>query len=77
MHSIDFFGTEDDKEEYSCSPSQLIDTSGVCDEALGHREGGNCSQINAFFNFSPSRISSHKEGLCLLDYVEEKYVLHA
>ena len=77
MHSIDLFGAKDDKEEQSCSPSLLIDTSGVCDEALGHKEGGNSSQINAFFNFSPSGISSNKGGLCLLDSVEEKYDLHA
>ena len=77
VHSIDLFGTEDDKEEYSCSPSQLIDTSGVCDEALGHKEGGNRSWINSFFDFSPSRISRHKEGLCLLNSVEEKYDIHA
>ena len=77
VHSIELFGTENDKEEYSCSPSPLIDTSGVCDEALGHKEGGNSSQINAFFNFSPLGISSHKEGLCLLDSIEEKDDLHA
>ena len=70
MHSIDLFGTKDDKEEQSCSPSPLIDTSEFCDEALGHKEGGKSSQINSFFDFSPSGISSHREGLCLLDFVE-------
>ena len=49
VHSIDLFGTEDDKEEQLCSPSSLIDASGICDEALGHKEGGNNSQINVFF----------------------------
>ena len=77
VHSIDLFRIEDDKQEQSFSPSLLIDTSGVCDEALGHKEWGNGSQINAFFNFSPSGISSHKEGLCLLDSVKENDYLHA
>ena len=44
---------------------------------MGQKEGGNSSQINSFFNFSPSRISSHREELCLLDSVEEKDDLHA
>ena len=70
MHSIELFGIEDDKEKWSCSPSLLIDTSVVYDEALGHKGGGNSSQIYALFDFSPSGISSHREGLCLLDFVE-------
>ena len=44
---------------------------------MGHKEGGNSSQINAFFDFSPSGISSHGEGLCLLDSVEENDDIHA
>ena len=76
VHSIDLFGTKDDREEQSCNPSLLINTSGVCDEKLGHKEGDNSSQINAFFYFSPSRISSHGGILCLLDSIEEKYDLH-
>ena len=63
VHFINLFGTENDKNEQSCNPSQVIETSRVCDEALGHEEEGKGSQINSFFNFSPSGISSHKEGL--------------
>ena len=76
VHSIDVCGTKDDKEEQSCSPSLLIDTSGICDEALGHKERGNSSQINSFFDFLPLGISSYREGLCLFDFVEERDDLH-
>ena len=44
---------------------------------MGHKEGGNSSQINAFFEFLPSGISPHREGLCFLDSVEERDDLHA
>ena len=39
---------------------------------MDHKERGEGSQINASFNLSHSEISSHKEGLCLLDSVGEK-----
>ena len=77
MHSINLCGTEYDKEEQSCSPTLLIDTSGICDEALGHKEGGNSSQMNSLFDFSPSEISSHGERSGLLDSIEEKGDPHA
>ena len=77
VHSIELFGTKYYKEEQSCSPSPLIDTLGVCDEALGHKEGGNSSKINSFFEFLRLGISPHREGLCLLDVVEERDDLHA
>ena len=39
---------------------------------LDHKARGEGSQINASFNLSHSEISSHKEGLRLLDCVGEK-----
>ena len=77
VHSIDLCGTKDDNREYLCSPSLLIDASRICDEALGHKERGNSSQINSFFDFLLSGISPYREGLCLLDSVEEKDDPHA
>ena len=49
-----------------------MDKSVFCNEALDHKERGEGSQINASFNLSHSEISSHKEGLGLLDSVGEK-----
>ena len=77
VHSINLCGKQEDKEEHLCNHSPFIDTSGICDEELGHKEGGNSSQINSLFDFSLSKISSHREGLCWFDAVEERVGLHA
>ena len=77
MHSIKLCGKEDEKEEQSCNPSLSTDMSGVCDEVLSHEEGGSSPQINKFFIFSPSVISPHKGGICLLSSIEEKEDVHA
>ena len=77
VHSINLCGREDDKEEQSCNPSLFIDTSGICDEVLSHKEGGSSPQINTFFYFLPSGISPHKGGICLLGSVKEKEDVHA
>ena len=71
VHFMNLFEIEDDEDEQSCNQSQLMDKSVVCNEALDHKERGEGSQINASFNLSHSEISSHKEGLCLLDSVGE------
>ena len=54
VHSRNLYEREDDKEEQSCNPYLIIDTSGICDEVLSHEEGGSNPQINTFFNFIPS-----------------------
>ena len=41
----------------------------VFNEVLDHKERGEGSQINVSFNILHSKISSHKEGLCWIDYV--------
>ena len=44
---------------------------------MGHKEGGNSSKINSYFEFLRLGISPHREGLCLLDNAEERDDLHA
>ena len=44
----------------------------VFNEVLDHKARGEGSQINASLSPSHSKISSHKEGLCWLDYVGKK-----
>ena len=39
VHSRNLCRREDDREEQSCDPSPLIDTSGICDGELSHEEG--------------------------------------
>ena len=69
---MDFLEVEDDEDEQSCSQSQLMEKSMVCNEALDHKERGEGCQINASLNISHSSISSQEEGVYLLDYVEEQ-----
>ena len=52
VHFMNLFEIEDDEDEQSCSQSQLMDKSVVCNEALDHKERGEGSQINASFNLS-------------------------
>ena len=63
---------EDEKDEQSCSQSQHVEKSVVCNEELDYKERGKGSQINASFNLSHSEISSQEEGFCLLDSIGEK-----
>ena len=74
MHSIDLFGTEDDKEEQSCSPSLLIDTSRVCDEALGHKEGGNGSQIKKNLTFQLQKYHPIKKDCAFSLLLKKKMI---
>ena len=37
-----------------------------------HNKNHTILRIHSYFNLSHSKISSHKEGLCLIDYVGEK-----
>ena len=68
VHFMNLFEIEDDEDEQSCSPSQLMDRSVVCNEELDYKERGKVSQINASLNLSHSEISSQEEGFCLLDH---------
>ena len=49
---MNFLEVEDGEDVQSCSQSQLMEKSVVCNEELYYKETGKGSKINASFNLS-------------------------